>query len=178
VSTSSLAKVDSLQLANIGPHLATNNLLFDESTLKVTALLDFDFSYVGTIMEEFMLFSFGNMSGGQLPGPLEVGSQLELRKAMLNGFPSPLPIEADSDVEWDVAKAWDEALAQAGAAGPRTIPGFERIADTYWFADTLSPYELDNPVMRQRRTAEQLEAIRDKTESLIVRFLEMFESKQ
>lgn len=121
-----------------------------------------------------MLFSFGNMSGGQLPGPLEVESQLELRKAMLCGYPSPLLIQAHSDVEWDVAKAWDETLAQAGAARPQTIPGFERIADTYWFIDILSPYELDNPVMRQRRTEEQLKVIRDKTESLIVRFLEKF----
>lgn len=121
-----------------------------------------------------MLFSFGNMSGGQLPGPLEIGSQLELRNAMLKGFPEKLPTEDSSDVEWDVAKAWDEALSRADAAKPRTIPSFEAIANIYSFADKLSPFELDNPVMRQRRTAEKLQEIRDKTESLIVRFLDMY----
>lgn len=140
----------------------------------MTALLDFDFSYIGTAADEFMLFSFGNMSGGQLPGPLEIGSQLELRNAMLKGFPEKLPTEDSSDVEWDVAKAWDEALSRADAAKPRTIPSFEAIANIYSFADKLSPFELDNPVMRQRRTAEKLQEIRDKTESLIVRFLDMY----
>ncbi|KAI1856322.1 uncharacterized protein JN550_013853 [Neoarthrinium moseri] len=154
---------------------STNNLLFDPSTLEVTAILDFDFSYVGTIVEEFMLFSFGNMSGGQLPGPLEDGAQLQLRNAMLNGYSRLSSIEDTSDVEWDVAKAWDDALAQAGAARPQTISNFERIADTYWFTDILSPFELDNPLMRKRRTAEQLKAIRERTENLIVRFLDKYE---
>lgn len=142
----------------------------------MTAILDFDFSYVATVAEEFMLFSFGNMSGGQLPGPLEDGAQLELRNAMLSGnYPYISSIEDSSNIAWDVARAWDEALAQAGAASPRTIPNFERIADIYWLTDTLSPFELDNPIMRQRRTSEQLKAIRDKTESLIVRFLDKYE---
>lgn len=140
----------------------------------MTALLDFDFSYIGTAADEFMLYSFGNMSGGQLPGPLEVGSQLELRNAMLKGFPETLPTDDHSDVEWDVAKAWDEALSRADAAGPRTILNFKDIADIYLFADTLSPFLLDNPGMRARRTAEKLEEIRDETENLIIGYLDIY----
>ncbi|KAK2051250.1 hypothetical protein LY76DRAFT_610765 [Colletotrichum caudatum] len=58
--------------------LTTNNLLFDPSTRQVTALLDFDFSYVGTAADEFIGFSFGNICGGTLPGPYESASQLAL----------------------------------------------------------------------------------------------------
>lgn len=121
-----------------------------------------------------MLFSFGNMSGGQLPGPLEFGSQLELRNAMLKRFPETLPTDNSSDIDWDLAKAWDEALSRADAEGPRTILSFEEIADIHSFVNTLSPFELDDPVMRERRTAEKLQEIRDKTESLIVRFLDRY----
>ncbi|KID65406.1 uncharacterized protein G6M90_00g052630 [Metarhizium brunneum] len=150
----------------------TNNLLFDATTLQVTALLDFDFSYIGTVADEFMGFSFGNISGGKLPGPYESPSNLNLRNAMLRGF-SKSCLNADcSEVQWDVAKAWDEELARAGAARPHTISHFEQIADIYWLQDKVSPFELDSPFMRMRKTAEQLKAARDETESLIVRFLE------
>ena len=122
-----------------------------------------------------MYFSFGNVSGGQLPGPLEDGSERELRNAMLTGFPQASLPEDSSEVQWDIAKAWDEALARAGAARPRTISNFKEIADVYWLADKVSPFELDSPVLRKRKTAEQLKEMRDKTEALIVRFLDMYE---
>ncbi len=123
-----------------------------------------------------MFFSFGNMSGGQFPGPLEDGSERELRNAMLIGFPQESLPEDFSEVQWDIAQAWDEALAHAGAARPRTISKFKEIADIYWLADKVSPFELDSPVLRKRKTAEQLKAMRDKTENLIVRFLDVYEN--
>ncbi|TWU72494.1 hypothetical protein ED733_001605 [Metarhizium rileyi] len=152
--------------------LTTNNLLYDATTLQVTALLDFDFSFIGTVADEFMSFSFANLSGGKLPGPYESVSKLKLRNAMLTGF-SESVLNADcSEVQWDVAKTWDEELARAGTARPRTISHFHEIADIYWLQDRLSPFELDSPFMRIRKTAEQLKTVRDETESLIVRFLE------
>ncbi|KAK2026322.1 hypothetical protein LX32DRAFT_674841 [Colletotrichum zoysiae] len=151
--------------------LTTNNLLFDPNTLRVTALLDFDFSYVGTVADEFLGFSFGNICGGALPGPYESASRLALRQAMLHGF-SETPPEVDpSEVQWGIAEAWDKELARAGAARPCTISCFEEIANIYWLQGTVSPFELDNPMMRKRMTAEQLKETRAKTEDLIVRFL-------
>lgn len=152
--------------------LATNNLLFNAATLQITALLDFDFSIVATKADEFMVYSFGNIAGGQLPGLYETGPLLELRDAMLAGFSKFTPVENCSEVQWDVAKAWDQELARAGAARPHTIRGFEEIADIYWLQDKISPFVLDNPSMRERKTAEQLKAVREETESLIVRFLD------
>lgn len=98
---------------------------------------------------------------------------LDLREAVLAGFPNPIPVVADrSEVQWDLAKAWDQELVRAGAARPHTIPRFEEIADVYWLQDKIMPFELDSPIMRKRKTAEKLKAARKETESLIVRFLE------
>ena len=154
--------------------LATNNLLFNATTLQVTALLDFDFSFVGTVADEFMGFSFANIPGGHLPGPFNNTSELSLRKAMLNGFSNPLASIDHADVSWELAQAWDKELARAGAARPGTIPQFEDIADIYDLQDKTSPFELDNPMMRKRMTADELQAVRDETESLIVKFLNRF----
>ncbi|KAK1613535.1 hypothetical protein BDP81DRAFT_336811 [Colletotrichum phormii] len=151
--------------------LTTNNLLFDPSTLQVTALLDFDFSYVGTAADEFMGFSFGNICGGTLPGLYEGASQLALRRAMLDGFPETPPELDPSEVQWDLAEAWDKELARAGAARPRTISRFKEIANIYGLQDKVSPFELDNPMMRKRMTAEQLKEARRSTEDLIIKFL-------
>ncbi|KAK0757845.1 hypothetical protein N5P37_009137 [Trichoderma harzianum] len=152
----------------------TNNILFDANTLQMTALLDFDFSYVATAAEEFLGFSFGNISGGKLPGPFETGAHLSLRKAMLSGFTTPFVNADASETQWGVAAAWDKELVRAGAAKLATIPHFEDIADLYWLQDKISPFELDSPVMRRRKTAEQLRSIRNETEEMIVKFLERF----
>ncbi|KAK6224447.1 hypothetical protein QIS74_02774 [Colletotrichum tabaci] len=162
---------DEPQKVLIHADLTTNNLLFDPSTLRVTALLDFDFSYVGTVADEFMGFSFGNLCGGTLPGPFESGSQLALRRAMLTGFSESHPVVGASEVQWDIAETWDKELARAGAARPCTIFRFEEIANIYWLQDKVSPFELDNPMMRKRMAAEQVEETRSRTEKLIAEFL-------
>jgi hypothetical protein len=112
------------------------------------------------------------MSGGQLPGPYDSPSELYLRNAMLTGFPDSTPVADDSEIQWDIAKVWDSKLAGAGATRPHTIPRFREIADIYWLLDKVSPFELDNPFMRKRKTAQQLKAAKYKTESLIVRFID------
>ncbi|KAL6692400.1 phosphotransferase enzyme family domain-containing protein [Trichoderma pleuroticola] len=165
---------DHVQVRRVLIHgdFTTNNILFDASTLQVTALLDFDFSYVATAAEEFLGFSFANLSGGKLPGPFETGANLSLRKAMLSGFSTPSLNENIAEIQWDLAKAWDKELVRAGAAKPATISQFEDIADIYWLQDQTSPFELDSPVMRGRKTAEQLRIIRNDTEKMIFKFLE------
>ncbi|TDZ19140.1 hypothetical protein Cob_v007914 [Colletotrichum orbiculare MAFF 240422] len=153
----------------------TNNLLFDPSTLQVTALLDFDFSYVGTAADEFMGFSFGNICGGTLPGPYEsAADQLALRQLMLSGFCETPPAGWESpETQWDLAEEWDRQLARAGAARPSTISLFEEIANIYWLQDKVSPFQLDNPMMRKHMTEEQQLKARKTTEDLMIKFLGM-----
>ncbi|KAE9399961.1 hypothetical protein BT96DRAFT_1100253 [Gymnopus androsaceus JB14] len=59
---------------------ATNNLLFDEKTAKVTAIIDFDFAHITAPAEEFFrsFWTFGgNVLGGESPSSL------------IHGFPEP-----------------------------------------------------------------------------------------
>ncbi|PNP49017.1 hypothetical protein THARTR1_10228 [Trichoderma harzianum] len=165
---------DHVQVRRVLIHgdFTTNNILFDASTLQVTALLDFDFSYVATAAEEFLGFSFANLPGGKLPGPFETGANLSFRKAMLSGFSTPSLNENNAEIQWDLAKAWDKELVRAGAAKPATISQFEDITDIYWLQDQTSPFELDSLVMRRRKTTEQLRSIRNDTEKMIFKFLE------
>lgn len=135
--------------------------------------MDFDFSQIATATDEFTGYSFSNLSGGTLPGPYSSPAELSLRAAMLSGFPEPLPIptEENSEVQWEVAKAWDDLLAERGIVRPRTIAGIEKIADIYWLLNNLSPFILSNETLRKNRTEEVISALREKTEALIIRFL-------
>ena len=92
--------------------LAPNNLLYDQNTMRLTALLDFDFSHVGTISNEFFR-SLG--SGiGQFPSSRDSEESLALQAAMLTAFPDPSPTSTD-EVQWSSAKAWDDALREENA---------------------------------------------------------------
>lgn len=72
---------------------APDNFLYDKGTMRLTALLDFDFSHIATFADEFFRsFSAGI---GKFPSPRESGEPLALRKAMLTGFPCPLPPSND-----------------------------------------------------------------------------------
>ena len=121
-----------------------------------------------------MGYSFGNVSGGKLPEPYCSQSELLLRRAMLSGFPDPLPHspEGDSGIHWDVAKAWDDELARSGAAKPSTIEVFDKIADIYWLLDSLCPFMLANEHMRKRKLEEELKVAREEVESLIMKYLQ------
>jgi hypothetical protein len=59
-----------------------NNVLIGESTGRLTALLDFDWSFIGSFHDEF-LRSFGDL--GMIPGPDAEGESLILRQALLSG---------------------------------------------------------------------------------------------
>jgi len=148
-------------------------LLFDPVSSRITALLDFDFSYVGTVAEEFLGFSFSGMYGGQLPGPDSEPFELLIREAMLAGFPESLPTfdSEESTRQWKLAKVWNVELARSGAARPQTIENFDKIADIYWLADNLSPFDLENVSLRQQRTENQLRARREEIARTVGKFL-------
>ena len=55
--------------------------------MRLTALLDFDFSHIATFADE--LFRSLGADIGQFPSPREPGESLALRTAMLTGFPDP-----------------------------------------------------------------------------------------
>ncbi|MCJ1378392.1 hypothetical protein MMC17_001490 [Xylographa soralifera] len=74
--------------SNANLNQAPDNFLYEKSTLRLTALLDFDFSHIATFEDEFFR-SFGH-NIGQLPSLRGSGELLALRKAMLTDFADPL----------------------------------------------------------------------------------------
>ncbi|KAI9812985.1 MAG: hypothetical protein M1826_002576 [Phylliscum demangeonii] len=150
-----------------------NNLLFDQQTLQMTALLDFYFSRVGCIAEEF-LQSFGDI-GGRLRGPLSRDEfETAMRDALLQGFanPSPPP-SASNNSRWDIAKAWDEELAKRNIQRPSTINGIEALSRLYWLSDQICPFLLSSQVMLMSQwNEERVKKERTEVEERLVNFLE------
>ncbi|KAG0048798.1 hypothetical protein BGZ83_006285 [Gryganskiella cystojenkinii] len=150
---------------------APNNLLFDAKTLQVTAVLDFDFSSISTVAEEYTRYSFSHLVGGRLPGPFSADTKLLVRTYMLSGFPSPLPESADDTLK--LANIWDKELIRSGAKMPRNIAGFEKLTGVYYLQDLLCPFVLVKEFARKRRTEEELAAIRKRTEEDICKVLDL-----
>ena len=148
-------------------------MLWDEKSSKLTAILDFDFAFIGSIADEFMrsFRPFGNLPSPHSQSPQE----LEFRKALLSGiFPLEIPGKSDEDsgIPWVTAKLWDESLSSAGASKPATIRGIESVSRLQGLIDQISPWMLSNEVSIKRRSPEQLEAFRAKTEKLLILFLD------
>lgn len=136
--------------------------------MRLTALLDFDFSHIATFADEF--FRSLGAGIGQLPSPRESGDFLTLRTAMLAGFPDQLP-PANDDVQWPSAKAWDDALRASGAKRPSTIENIAALSDLFWLSGQILPFKLCNEVVVRNSSQEQLAARRKTGERLLINFL-------
>ena len=150
---------------------ATDNLLFDPETLQITAILDFDWSYIGSSADEF-LRSFSDLSG-KLPGPFHKDPEMSaLREALLQGFPDPLP-QSESTISWEVAKAWDDELDRRNIQRPRTIKGIDALSGVFWLSQQICPFLLCDPTVLKYRTSSQKERDREEAEKLLIKYLDM-----
>ena len=138
--------------------------------MRLTALLDFDFSHVATFADEF--FRSLPIDIGQFPSPRESGELLALRKAMLTGFTEPLPpTDKNGLVQWSSAKAWDDALREKNAQRPSTIENIAPLSDLFWLSGQILPFKLCNPVVVKNSSQEKLAAWRKSGEDLLISFL-------
>ncbi|KAI0407769.1 hypothetical protein F4802DRAFT_594710 [Xylaria palmicola] len=95
---------------------ATDNLLYDPATGRITALIDYDFASISRPAYEFFRSFAG--TGGQLTGWLgdttaEEKEATALRNAKLTGqYPSPFPSPVASvngpGVDWELAQVWED----------------------------------------------------------------------
>ena len=133
-------------------------MLYDPKSFRVTALLDFDFASISHPSYEF-LRSFDS-NGPQILGLSgeEDAEELQLRDAKLHGFPSPLPTSSKGGVDWESAKAFEDALERSGALRPRTIVGIEDVADVDAVFGKIKPWRLTNEDIVARQSDEVKEA--------------------
>lgn len=160
---------------------ASENLLHDPATGRVTALLDYDFSTILHPAYEFFR-SFGS-NGGQLTGWID-GSDPEkqelaaLRRAKLTGeFPSPLPTAVETPngpgVEWEVAQAWENELQKLDVKRPSTIQGIDKLADVDELLGSLTPWRLTNSDFLRMNTDEGMRMrLREMAEEQLVGVLD------
>ncbi|KAK3990828.1 hypothetical protein QBC44DRAFT_324799 [Cladorrhinum sp. PSN332] len=149
------------------------NILFNEESGRITALIDYDFSWVSHPSYEF-LRSFDGL-GGQFRGwsSDEESQEAALRDAKLHGFPASLPPKADSDsgIDWEVAKAWEEVLEAEGVKRPRTIQGIDKVADVDTILCAILPWRVTNADILARQTEEVITECRNDNEAHLEKLL-------
>lgn len=146
---------------------ALENLLFDPETLQLTALLDYDFTHIASLNDEFF-YSFMDFHG-IVSGPFETGELQQLRLARLSRFkPGSYEQPADvADVDWATARMWQEAMDEARVKSPADLANVGELASIYWFLlDVCPPYFLLPRWLGRRTKEQQFEAKREVAENL------------
>ncbi len=143
-----------------------NNMLYDKASKRVTALLDFDWSCITHPAEEF------------LTGLWDVGGGIHervgrLQPMILSGdFRTPPDGgSAEETRAWEIAKAWDSAVAERGGIRPSSIAGIANVQALSELEQLLCPFELASDVMLKRLSHEDKAKRRAETESKIWKWL-------
>ena len=119
--------------------------MYDVESKRITGLLDFDFAAITNPCEEF-LTGLWDVRGGIHE---RVG---RVQPNVLSGDFSEQP-DGLSDAEaraWEIAKAWDTAMAANGGIRPSSIAGVDRIQALAELEKMLAPRELVHPVVLKR----------------------------
>ncbi|OBT60802.1 hypothetical protein VE03_09897 [Pseudogymnoascus sp. 23342-1-I1] len=133
---------------------AANKILFDGTSNRITALIDYDFACISHPSYEF-LRSF-DRAGSQFRGwsSDEASEAMALRNAKLHGFPSPLPPTTVDGVKWEVVKAWEDELEKLYVKRPRNMRGIKKVADVDTVLRSILPWRVNNSDILQRQSEE------------------------
>ncbi|KAK6812429.1 hypothetical protein RU639_011900 [Aspergillus parasiticus] len=156
--------------------------LYDPEILHITALLDYGLSHISIPAAEYLHY-FHSISGA-LAAPYSEETE-DLREAILHGFPDVenLPnskpmrqgwaeFGSGRDIQWGLAKAWNDELVRVGALRPSTIDGADDFSRAHWFIQDLAPWHLFDPAVLEIRTPEQLEEARKEVEATLGKYLD------
>ncbi|GAB7328401.1 hypothetical protein MBLNU13_g00375t1 [Cladosporium sp. NU13] len=140
---------------------------------RLTALLDYEFAFVGTVLDEYTL-SFPRLFG-ILGGPWDDGELDKLRNYQLSGFPTELSIpDIRSQVDWELAGMFDAALKLAGAQKPQDFACADTYSALIWFYQDVCPPYLMMPRWLARRTSAEITDHRDRIAKSVDLYLKMW----
>lgn len=148
--------------------IAPDNFLYDKDTMRLTALLDFDFSHVASFADEFFRSLCSDI--GQFPSSRDSEGLVALRNAMLTGFPDPLP-QSNDEVQWPSARAWNDALCERNAQKPSSIKDIALLSDMFWLSGQILPFKLCNPIVVKNSSSSQLLTRKKAGEENLIKFL-------
>ncbi|OBT74016.1 hypothetical protein VF21_06022 [Pseudogymnoascus sp. 05NY08] len=142
-----------------------NNILFDATSNRVTALIDYDFACISHPSYEF-LRSFDG-AGGQFRGwsTDEASDAMALRHAKLHGFPSPLPPTMKDGVKWEVVKAWEDELEKLDVKRPRNMGAIDKVADVDTVLRSILPWRVSNSDILRLQSEEVIVKCRNENET-------------
>ncbi|KAJ5593541.1 hypothetical protein N7537_010445 [Penicillium hordei] len=153
---------------------APSNLLFDASSGRITALIDYELSCITHPSYEFFR-SFDGF-GGRIRGcsVIEGRKEMSLDEAMLHGFPDPLPDCKDGDEfeEWELAKAWEDELERTGCKRPIMMPGIDKVANVYALLRSILPWRVTNADIVARQSDEVIRECQSENEVVVIQILE------
>jgi hypothetical protein len=159
-----------IPLAELTHFIATNNILVDPSTYKLTAILDFDFSFIAhPLIEHFRSLSSFHSN---LPPPFPTTHYPEvtpIRSYLIGGKFPP----TDLTPELETAKMWNNELQNAGV---RRICDYEAhvigvLSEVEWLVDAICPFHLSEPVVLANTSPERLTMQKERQVLLLDEFL-------
>lgn len=138
-------------------------------------MLDFDTAWVSHPSFEFLRSFYG--LGGTFYGwePKHSDERRALMEAKLHGFPSPLPASTET-VDWDMAKAWEDALERYDVQRPRTMAGFQGVADVDALVQMIAPWRLCNPEAVAGLSKDQIRDLKNECAQSLERMLSRLQS--
>ncbi|KOC09996.1 hypothetical protein AFLA70_42g004011 [Aspergillus flavus AF70] len=153
--------------------------LYDPDTLHITDLL---VSHISILVTEYLHSSHSISGALTVPYSEETG---DLREAILHGFPDaenlptskpmrqgPAEFGSDRDIQWDLAKVWNDELVNVGALRSPTIDGADDFSRVHWFIEDLAPRHLFDAAVVEIWTPEQLEEARKEVEATLGKYLD------
>ncbi|KAJ1715504.1 hypothetical protein NYO67_2339 [Aspergillus flavus] len=153
--------------------------LYDPDTLHITDLL---VSHISILVTEYLHSSHSISGALTVPYSEETG---DLREAILHGFPNaenlptskpmrqgPAEFGSDRDIQWDLAKVWNDELVNVGALRSPTIDGADDFSRVHWFIEDLAPRHLFDAAVVEIWTPEQLEEARKEVEATLGKYLD------
>ena len=147
-----------------------HNMLFDEETNRITALLDFDFAYVASRVDEYF-YSLGYVAGIVWPVVEEDPDGTRLRNNIISGFEDGAEDLSSKRISWKVAVMLDRALLAASVERPQDIPGIDQLSTVYWLIQSINPYQFDNKEWKESQSPEKLEESRSGTQRDLEKYL-------
>ncbi|ROW05816.1 hypothetical protein VMCG_05139 [Cytospora schulzeri] len=144
-----LDEIDVTQRVLVHGDLTMNNMLYDNSTKLITAVLDFDWSSITHPADEF-LTGLWDIGGG-----IHEENEFMQDYILTGNFDNAPPGLSGEDVQkWEVAKTWDNALAQRKAMRPCGIKGVRGIQELRSLESIICPFHLSNEVMLKRMSED------------------------
>lgn len=125
-------------------------MLVDPDTDQLTAVLDFDFSYIGPPAHLFFT-SLQSLGTGTDP----TGDKLT--KALLAGTFEDISDMSEKEKSiWEQARDLDRAMARRGSVRPCEIQGLETLYQLTELERLICPFQLAIPMLVEKKTEEEL----------------------